>query len=168
MHKSIFVPRRSPKSLRESRAAFPAVQVPRLAQTSLALVLSGQGRQASVAAPRAIQWGALRPTGNQRTKVRRVCRNLKVWECNRLMHSHQHKSLRAVIHSFKSTVSHGFRSPSALRYPSSSQAFGYSTIRPTTVRSIPATMSPMYVEDKLNIDRIAVIGAGPCGLAAAK
>ncbi|WYZ43452.1 hypothetical protein EsH8_VI_001151 [Colletotrichum jinshuiense] len=29
-------------------------------------------------------------------------------------------------------------------------------------------MSPMYVEDKLNIDRIAVIGAGPCGLAAAK
>ncbi|GKT94374.1 thiol-specific monooxygenase [Colletotrichum tofieldiae] len=29
-------------------------------------------------------------------------------------------------------------------------------------------MSPMYLEDKLNIDRIAVIGAGPCGLAAAK
>ncbi|GKT44308.1 thiol-specific monooxygenase [Colletotrichum spaethianum] len=29
-------------------------------------------------------------------------------------------------------------------------------------------MSPMYLEDKLNINRIAVIGAGPCGLAAAK
>ncbi|KAK2054495.1 thiol-specific monooxygenase [Colletotrichum caudatum] len=29
-------------------------------------------------------------------------------------------------------------------------------------------MSPMYLEDKLNVDRIAVIGAGPCGLAAAK
>ncbi|OHF03118.1 thiol-specific monooxygenase [Colletotrichum orchidophilum] len=31
-----------------------------------------------------------------------------------------------------------------------------------------AIMSPMYLEDKLNIDRVAVIGAGPCGLAAAK
>ncbi|KAF4815310.1 Thiol-specific monooxygenase [Colletotrichum siamense] len=29
-------------------------------------------------------------------------------------------------------------------------------------------MSPMYTEDKLNVDRVAVIGAGPCGLAAAK
>ncbi|OLN81969.1 Thiol-specific monooxygenase 6 [Colletotrichum chlorophyti] len=29
-------------------------------------------------------------------------------------------------------------------------------------------MSPIYVEEKLNIDRVAVIGAGPCGLAAAK
>ncbi|KAK2012021.1 thiol-specific monooxygenase [Colletotrichum eremochloae] len=29
-------------------------------------------------------------------------------------------------------------------------------------------MSPMYLEDKLNVDRVAVIGAGPCGLAAAK
>ncbi|KAK1975150.1 thiol-specific monooxygenase [Colletotrichum cereale] len=29
-------------------------------------------------------------------------------------------------------------------------------------------MSPMYDKDKLNVDRVAVIGAGPCGLAAAK
>ena len=30
------------------------------------------------------------------------------------------------------------------------------------------TMSPISLEEKLNINRVAVIGAGPCGLAAAK
>ncbi|CAJ2510613.1 Uu.00g062380.m01.CDS01 [Anthostomella pinea] len=29
-------------------------------------------------------------------------------------------------------------------------------------------MSPIYLEEKLNINRVAVIGAGPCGLSAAK
>lgn len=29
-------------------------------------------------------------------------------------------------------------------------------------------MSPISLEEKLNIDRVAVIGAGPCGLAVAK
>ncbi|TDZ39467.1 Thiol-specific monooxygenase [Colletotrichum spinosum] len=29
-------------------------------------------------------------------------------------------------------------------------------------------MSPMYLEDRFNVDRVAIIGAGPCGLAAAK
>ncbi|KAI1498036.1 putative flavin dependent monooxygenase [Biscogniauxia marginata] len=29
-------------------------------------------------------------------------------------------------------------------------------------------MSPTYLENRLNVDRVAIIGAGPCGLAAAK
>lgn len=36
----------------------------------------------------------------------------------------------------------------------------------TAVRQ--ATMSPHSLQDEFDIDRIAIIGAGPCGLAAAK
>lgn len=35
-------------------------------------------------------------------------------------------------------------------------------------KSITTTMSPLLLENELNIERVAVIGAGPGGLAAAK
>ncbi|KAK1854847.1 putative flavin dependent monooxygenase [Colletotrichum chrysophilum] len=88
------------------------------------------------------------------------------------MFFHQRRQLFTGVYSFKSVISSLHRLPpscsSALRYPSSSLQPYSSTLRPTPIRSNPAAMSPMYTEDKLNVDRVAVIGAGPCGLAAAK
>ncbi|KAL3295267.1 thiol-specific monooxygenase [Colletotrichum asianum] len=88
------------------------------------------------------------------------------------MFSHHRRQLFTGVYSFKSVISSLHRLPpscsSALRYPSSSFQPYSSTLRPTPIRLNPAAMSPMYTEDKLNVDRVAVIGAGPCGLAAAK
>lgn len=104
--------------------------------------------------------------------------NLKIWACNRLMSSRKLCRFGAFVHSFKPvfsshrTVRPSYHPSGPPRYPSSSSSplfHAYSTLHPTPIRLYPATMSPMFTEDdKLNVDRVAVIGAGPCGLAAAK
>lgn len=94
------------------------------------------------------------------------------------MRSIKHKSLRVASHSFyfhkaeSSFYRHRPRVSSVVlhRYPSILSLSRFFTT-PPRVQTRPdsaAIMSPMYLQEKLNIDRVAVIGAGPCGLAAAK